>query len=55
MTEGLILKSGVTIPDVWILMRAPRNNDTYKVDTNTASASQPTCLLSKATEKDSIM
>ena len=55
--ECMILKPGVTIPEAWILMRAPRKNDTYALDMGTAksTAAVSTCLLSKASERDSIM
>ncbi|KAI3824291.1 hypothetical protein L1987_05744 [Smallanthus sonchifolius] len=38
-------------------MRAPRTNDTYQIDMSvaTTTSSVPTCLLSKATELDSIL
>ncbi|KAI3732917.1 hypothetical protein L1987_64129 [Smallanthus sonchifolius] len=32
MTECLILKPGFEVPEDWILMRAPRTNDTYQMN-----------------------
>ncbi|KAI3815343.1 hypothetical protein L1987_15008 [Smallanthus sonchifolius] len=55
--ECYILKPGFVIPDEWILMKAPRRNDTYVLDMSVATTtdSVPTCLLSKASESDSIL
>ncbi|KAI3814337.1 hypothetical protein L1987_19089 [Smallanthus sonchifolius] len=55
--ECYILKSGFVIPDEWILMKAPRRNDTYVLDISvtTPTDSIPTCLLSKASESYSIL
>ncbi|KAI3717482.1 hypothetical protein L1987_69124 [Smallanthus sonchifolius] len=55
--ECLILKTGFEVPEYWILMRAPRTNDTYKIDMSvaTTTSSVPTYLLTKATELDSIL
>ena len=54
--ECLILKPGFEIPEEWILMRAPRKNDTYVLDMNTVSSNADlTCLITKASEKDSIL
>ncbi|KAI3742555.1 hypothetical protein L1987_60240 [Smallanthus sonchifolius] len=55
--ECYILKPGFVIPDQWILMKAPRRNDTYVVDMSVATTTDsiPTCLLSKASESDSIL
>ncbi|KAI3810682.1 hypothetical protein L1987_20304 [Smallanthus sonchifolius] len=56
-SECLILKLGFEVLEEWILMRAPRTNDTYQIDMSmaTTTSSVPTCLLSKATELDSIL
>ncbi|KAI3802056.1 hypothetical protein L1987_30180 [Smallanthus sonchifolius] len=56
-SEYLILKPGFEVPEDWILLRAPRTNDTYQIDMSvaTTTSSVPTCLLSKATELDSIL
>ncbi|KAI3774030.1 hypothetical protein L1987_48573 [Smallanthus sonchifolius] len=56
-SECLILKPGFEVPEDWILMRAPRTNDTYQIDMSvaTTTSSVPTCLLSKAIELDSIL
>ncbi|KAI3742551.1 hypothetical protein L1987_60236 [Smallanthus sonchifolius] len=56
-TECYILKPGFVIPNEWILMKAPRRNDTYILDMSVATTmdSIPTCLLSKASESDSIL
>ncbi|KAI3732721.1 hypothetical protein L1987_63928 [Smallanthus sonchifolius] len=55
--ECYILKPGFVIPDDWILMKAPRRNDTYVLDMSVATTTDsiPTCLLSKASESDSIL
>ncbi|KAI3776002.1 hypothetical protein L1987_45762 [Smallanthus sonchifolius] len=55
--ECYILKPGFVIPDEWILMKAPRRNDTYvfNMSVTTTTDSIPTCLLSKASESDSIL
>ncbi|KAI3762250.1 hypothetical protein L1987_52675 [Smallanthus sonchifolius] len=55
--ECLVLKPGFEIPEDWILMRAPINNDTYMLDMSTTSttSSVPTCLLSKASESESTL
>ncbi|KAI3819600.1 hypothetical protein L1987_13441 [Smallanthus sonchifolius] len=55
--ECYILKPGFVIPDEWILMKAPRRNDTYVLDMSVATTTDsiPTCLLSKASESDSIL
>ncbi|KAI3784071.1 hypothetical protein L1987_43163 [Smallanthus sonchifolius] len=55
--ECYILKSGFVIPDEWILMKAPRRNGTYVLDMSVATTTDsiPTCLLSKASESDSIL
>ncbi|KAI3813867.1 hypothetical protein L1987_18602 [Smallanthus sonchifolius] len=56
-SECLILKPGFEVPKDWILMRAPRTNDAYQIDMSvaTTTSSVPTCLLTKATELDSIL
>ncbi|KAI3784302.1 hypothetical protein L1987_43400 [Smallanthus sonchifolius] len=56
-SECLILKPGFEVPEDWILMRAPRSNDTYQIDMSVAktTSSVATCLLTKATELDSIL
>ncbi|KAI3815669.1 hypothetical protein L1987_15348 [Smallanthus sonchifolius] len=56
-SECLILKPGFEVPKDWILMRAPRSNDTYQIDMSVAktTSSVATCLLTKATELDSIL
>ncbi|KAI3815684.1 hypothetical protein L1987_15363 [Smallanthus sonchifolius] len=55
--ECLILKPGFEVPEDWILMRAPRTNDTCQIDISmaTTTSSVATCLLTKATELDSIL
>jgi hypothetical protein len=54
--ECLILKPGIVIPEDWIVMRAPRKNDTYMLDmSDSASSDNLTCLVSKSTERESIM
>ncbi|KAI3825172.1 hypothetical protein L1987_06648 [Smallanthus sonchifolius] len=55
--ECYILKPGFVIPDEWILMKAPTRNDTYVLDMSVATTTDsiPTCLLSKASESDSIL
>ncbi|KAI3802079.1 hypothetical protein L1987_30204 [Smallanthus sonchifolius] len=55
--ECYILKTGFVIPDEWILMKAPSRNDTYVLDMSVATTTDsiPTCLLSKASESDSIL
>ncbi|KAI3815830.1 hypothetical protein L1987_15513 [Smallanthus sonchifolius] len=55
--ECYILKPGFVIPDEWILMKASRINDTYVLDMSVATTTDsiPTCLLSKASESDSIL
>ena len=53
-TEALVLKPGFVIPEEWIVMRAPRRNDTYVMVMSTAESSkESTCLLSKASESES--
>ena len=52
--EALVLKPGFVIPEEWIVMRAPRRNDTYVMDMSTAESSkESTCLLPKASESES--
>ena len=54
--ECLILKPGFVIPEEWILMKEPRKNDTYVLDMRTVSTTADiTCLITKASEKDSIL
>ncbi|KAI3814185.1 hypothetical protein L1987_18933 [Smallanthus sonchifolius] len=55
--ECYILKPGFVIPDEWILMKDPRRNDMYVLDMSVATTTDsiPTCLLSKASESDSIL
>ena len=55
--EALVLKAGVKIPEEWIIMRAPRRNDTYIMDMSVQydAKEEPTCLLSKASETDSML
>ncbi|KAI3813843.1 hypothetical protein L1987_18578 [Smallanthus sonchifolius] len=55
--ECYILKPSFVIPDEWILMKAPRRNDTYVLEMSVATTTDsiPTCLLSKASESDSIL
>ncbi|XP_076934521.1 uncharacterized protein LOC143600847 [Bidens hawaiensis] len=40
--DCLILKSGYKIPEEWILMKAPRENDLYVLNMNVASSTQGT-------------
>ncbi|KAI3733240.1 hypothetical protein L1987_64460 [Smallanthus sonchifolius] len=56
-SECLVLKTGFVIHEDWMLMRAPRKNDTYMLDMSTATAtsSVPSCLLSNASEFDSTL
>ncbi|KAI3805298.1 hypothetical protein L1987_27535 [Smallanthus sonchifolius] len=56
-SECYILKPGFVIPDEWILMKSLRRNDTYVLDMSVATTTDsiPTCLLSKASESDSIL
>ena len=51
------LKPGFEIPEEWILMKAPRENDLYVLNMGTASTTSSTaqCFISKATEKESIL
>ena len=54
--EALILKLGFVIPEEWIVMRAPRKNDTYVMDMSVIDSSmESTCLLSRASESDSLL
>ena len=54
--EALVLKPGFVIPEEWILLRAPRKNDIYIIDLSVKDDKmKPTCLLSKASEKDSLL
>ena len=55
-TECVILKPGFVIPQEMILMRAPRKKDTYILDMrNVSKSAELTCLLSKASESESIL
>ncbi|KAI3754564.1 hypothetical protein L1987_54350 [Smallanthus sonchifolius] len=56
-SECYILKPGFVIHAEWILMKASRRNDTYVLDMSVATTTDsiPTCLLSKASESDSIL
>ncbi|KAI3820081.1 hypothetical protein L1987_13937 [Smallanthus sonchifolius] len=51
MNECLILKPGFEVPEDWILMRAPRTNDTYQIDmsvaTTTSSVATYDCMPCK--------
>ena len=54
--DALVLKPGFKIPEEWIMMRAPRNNDLYEMDMNLIQAAEePTCLISKASESESLL
>ncbi|KAI3805308.1 hypothetical protein L1987_27551 [Smallanthus sonchifolius] len=55
-SECMILKPGFEVPKDWILMRAPRTNDTYQINMSVGktTSSVATCLLTKATALDSI-
>ncbi|KAI3818790.1 hypothetical protein L1987_12608 [Smallanthus sonchifolius] len=50
-SECLILKPGFEVPEDWILMRAPRTNDTYQIDmsvaTTTSSVATYDCMPCK--------
>ena len=37
-TEASVLKPGFVIPEEWIVMRAPRRNDTYVMDMSTTES-----------------
>ena len=52
-----VLKPGVSVPEDWVVMRAPRVHNTYVMDMRPlVSPSGPTtCLLSKATEDESYL
>ena len=55
-SEALVLKPGLIIPEDWIMMRAPRRNDTYVMDMGVNdSTAVVACLLSKASEAESIL
>ena len=56
-TEGLILKQGFVIPEDQIVIHAPRKKDLYMLNMNNmnVSSSEVTCLLSKASERDSML
>ena len=55
-SEAMVLKPGVVIPDDWVVMRAPRKNDTYVMDMSVQDSSMVVaCLLSKASEADSML
>ena len=56
-SEALVLKPGVKIPEEWIIMKAPRRNDTYIMDMSVQddAKEEPTCLLSKASETDKML
>ncbi len=55
--ECLVLKPGFKIPEEWILLKAPRTSNIYQIDMTVAQTTTQiaTCLLSKATEDDSIL
>ena len=53
--EALILKPGFTIPEEWILLKAPRKRDIYGLELGIDDSSEPTCLLTKASESDSLL
>ncbi|XP_076946679.1 uncharacterized protein LOC143618298 [Bidens hawaiensis] len=55
--ECLILKPGFKIPDEWILMCAHQETNLYVLNMCTASTSSSSaqCLISKASEKESIL
>ncbi|KAJ0616581.1 putative RNA-directed DNA polymerase [Helianthus annuus] len=52
-----VLRPGFVVPEDWIVMRAPRVNNTYVMDMHPLvnSSSPVTCLLSKATEDQSYL
>ena len=55
-SKALVLKPGFKIPEEWIMMRAPRKNDTYVMDMSIVEPSmESTCLLSKDSESDSLL
>jgi hypothetical protein len=55
-SECMILKKGFKVPEEWILLRAPRRNDIYSINMDTLKSTEEySCLLSKASEKDSVM
>ena len=47
----LILKTGVIIPDEWVLVRPERKNDAYIIDMNHNIPENITCLLSKTNKR----
>ena len=49
--ECLILKSGVVIPEEWVLVRSERKNDAYIIDMNHNIPENITCLFSKINER----
>ena len=54
--EALVLKPGFEIPEDWIMMRAPRKSNLHQMDMSTAESSNgSTCLLSKASESESLL
>jgi len=44
------LKPGFVVPEEWVVLKAPRHNDTYRLDMTSVSSSSPvmTCLLAKS-------
>ena len=52
---ALILKPGFVIPDSWVLVTAPRKKDIYGLTLGVSDANKEVCLLSKASESDSLL
>ncbi|KAI3754743.1 hypothetical protein L1987_54533 [Smallanthus sonchifolius] len=46
-SECLILKPGFEVPEDWILMRAPRSNDTYQIDMSVAKTTSSVATCTK--------
>jgi hypothetical protein len=52
---AFVLKPGFVIPDDWILLTAPRKRDIYGLMLGTKNVQKEVCLLSKASETDSLL
>src|SRR3990170_5183221 len=53
--EALVLKPGFVVPDEWVLLKAPRKKDIYGLELGIDNSVEPTCLLTKASESDSLL
>ena len=54
-TKALVLKPGFVVPEEWILLKASRKRDIYGLEMGIDDSVEPACLLTKASESDSLL